>query len=126
LPILGSDTWDDESLRRKPEAVSLPAYFTVAFWPDLDRPQTAQFSRRYRDKFASSPDALAANSYDAARILMEAVVKSDGTREGLRQAIAEYGDHEGATGTIKMGPSRDAGKTALVLKIEGGNVAPAR
>jgi len=126
LPILGSDTWDDESLRSKPEAISLPAYFTVAFWPDLDDSQTAQFTKRFRDKYAEPPDALAANSYDAARILMQAAVRSDGTREGLRQVLSEFGTLSGATGPIRMGAGRDAEKTAVVLKIEGSNVAPAR
>jgi ABC-type branched-subunit amino acid transport system substrate-binding protein len=126
LPILGSDTWDDESLRRKPEAITLPAFFTVAFWPESDRPETAQFTKRFRDKFAEPPDALAANAYDAARILMGAALKSDGTREGLRQVLSGFGPFEGATGAMTLGEERDADKTAMILKIEGSNVAPAR
>jgi branched-chain amino acid transport system substrate-binding protein len=126
LPILGSDTWNNEALRMKPEAVSLPAHFTVGFWPELDTQQTQAFTRRYQERFASPPDALAASAYDAARLLMTAILRSDGTREGLRAALSGIGSFDGLTGIMRMTPQREVEKTAVVLKIERGDVTPAR
>jgi len=125
LPILGSDTWNDRALRKKPEAINLPAFFTVSFWPELDRPETVRFTQRYQERFAALPDSLSANAFDAAGLLMEAILRSDGTREGLRQQLANFGSFEGVSGPLIMTPQRDIAQEAIVLEINNGFVGPA-
>jgi len=122
LPMLGSDSWDEDELTRRPEAVGTDAWFTTGFWPAHDRPATRQFVTRYQERFAAPPDMLAANAYDGARLLMEAILRSDGTREGLRETITNFGPFNGAAGEFRMGTSREPEKEAFVLKIEGGSI----
>jgi len=126
LPILGSDTWADEALRRKPEDVTLEAYFTTAFWPDLPRLQTKSFTQRYQTAYAAAPDPIAAAAYDAAKVLMTAILKSDGTREGVRQALADSGGFEGVSGPGRMTPQRELEQDAVIMKVDHGNILPAR
>lgn len=126
LPILGSDTWADEALRRKPEDITLEAYFTTAFWPDLPRPQTRSFTQRYQTAYAAAPDPIAAAAYDAAKVLMTAILKSDGTREGVRQALADTGGFEGVSGPGRMTPQRELEQDAVIMKVDHGNILPAR
>ena len=121
LPLLGSDSWDDEALRRKPEAIGGEAYFTVGFSPETGHKAAQEFAERFKERYAAPPDSLAAHSYDAARLLMEAVLRSDGTREGVRETLSEFGVFEGATGIFRQGASREAEKEAIVLKIESGS-----
>ncbi len=125
LPLLGSDIWNDKALRKKPEAINLKAFFTVSFWPELDR-HTRKFTRRYQKHYAARPDSLAANAYDAARLLMEAILRSDGTREGLRQTLAEFGEFKGVTGLLTMTPQRETEQEAVVLKINNGTITPVK
>ena len=125
LPLLGSDSWDEVELTRKPKAIGTESYFTVGFWADLDRPATRQFVKRYQDRYAAPPDTLAAHAYDGARILMEAIVRSDGTREGLREQFAGFGLFDGASGEFKMGSSREPEKEAVILMIGKETIVPA-
>jgi len=125
LPMLGSDTWNDEALRKRPEGVTVEAYFPASFWPEYDRPLTRRFVARYRERYAADPDALAAAGYEAALLLMDAAARSDGTREGLRQALADSGALEGLTGPMRMTPQREAEKSAVILTVRNGNIVPA-
>ena len=125
LPLLGSDSWDEVELTRKPESIGCEAYFTVGFWADLDRPATRRFVQRYQDRYAAPPDTLAAHAYDGARILMEAILRSDGSREGLREQLSGFGPFDGASGEFRMGSSREPEKEAVVLMIGKENIAPA-
>lgn len=126
LPILGSDTWNDDALRKRPEAIGLEAFFTVGFWPDLDRPRTFQFTQRYQQRYAAPPDALAAGAYDAACLMMEAALRSDGTREGLRHSLAEFGELDGVAGPLRMTDRRETERDAVILEVSNGTIAPAR
>jgi len=125
LPMLGSDSWDEVELTRKPESIGSEAYFTVGFWADLDRPATRKFVARYQERYAAPPDTLAAHAYDGARILMEAILRSDGTREGLREQLSAFGPFDGASGEFKMGASREPEKEAVILMIGKETIAPA-
>jgi hypothetical protein len=126
LPILGSDTWADEALRKRPEDITLEAYFTTSFWPDLPRPVTQDFTRRYQAAFAAAPDAIAAAAYDAAKVLMTAILRSDGTREGVRQALADFGTFEGLRGAGRLTAERELEQDAVIMKMDHGNFLPAQ
>ncbi len=126
VTLFGSDTWDDDDLRRRPEGITLPARMTVAFWPDLPHPRAAEFTLRYQDTFAAPPDALAAAAYDAARMLMSAVLRSDGTREGLREALATAPEIDGLTGPVRVTPGRDLVRDPVILRLQGGSFVPVR
>jgi branched-chain amino acid transport system substrate-binding protein len=126
VTLFGSDTWDDEALRKRPEAVTLDAYFTTAFWPDLPDSRTADFTRRYQERFAAPPDAIAAASYDAARLLMRAALDSDGTREGFRQSLAGSGSFDTVVGPAQLTAQRELEREPVILRISGGTIVPAR
>jgi len=126
VTLFGSDTWDDDAMRKRPEAVTLEAYFTTAFWPDLPDSRTADFTRRYQERFAAPPDAIAAASYDAARLLMRASLASDGTREGLRQELASTGSFDSVVGPARLTPQRELEREPVILRIAGGAIVPAR
>ena len=126
VTLFGSDTWDDEALHKRPEAVTLDAYFTTPFWPDLADSRTADFTRRYKERYAAPPDAIAAAAYDAARLTMNAILRSDGTREGLRQALSETGSFDSVAGPATLSPQRDLVREPVILRIAGGAFVPAR
>ncbi len=126
LPMFGSETWYDAALYRKPEEVTVQAYFTASFWPKLERPLTRDFVRRYQEKFAESPDSLAANSYDSARLLIQASLHSDGSREGLRQALLESGAIEGVASRLNVAPDRETAREPVILTFTEGNIEQIR
>ena len=125
LPMLGSDSWDDETLRKRPEAVSVDASFTTSFWPDMEAPVTRKFVQRYKEAYAAPPDALAANAYDAAMLLMNAIGRSDRTREGLREAMSTAGSFDGVCGPVRITPQREIEKEPIILRVANGTISPA-
>lgn len=124
LPIFGSDAWDDEALRKRPQDMGLEARFVASFWPELAMPRAAEFTRRYRERFASDPDALAASAYDALRLLADGIRRADGTREGLRAALAQGPAIEGLTGPLRITPQREAERTPVILQVSRDGIVP--
>ena len=68
------------------------------------------------------PDGLAALSYDAARLLFDAMKRNDGKTDGasLAAAIAATKDFEGVTGKFSIDSKRDAVKPSLVVQMKQG------
>jgi branched-chain amino acid transport system substrate-binding protein len=86
-----------------------------------EEPRVQQFVLRYKEKYGSVPDAMAALGYDAAKLLADALGRA-GSTEGpaLRDALAATRDFGGVTGRITIDPQRNAHKDAVVLKIQDG------
>ena len=83
------------------------------------------FVQKFRAKFNETPDAIAALSYDAVRILLNSI-RACGSTEGpkLRDAIAATRDFDGVTGTITISPERNATKSAVILTVKDGQLMP--
>jgi branched-chain amino acid transport system substrate-binding protein len=97
------------------------AYFSNHYSVDDPSPAVQQFVAAYRKKYGANPDSIAALSYDAARLLADAIRRA-GSTEGkrMRDALAETKDFSGVSGMIKMDADRNPIKPAVVLKVEGG------
>ena len=121
VPLLGGDGWDSEKTLEIGGAAVEGYYFSTHYAADSDSPKVQEFVRRYKEKYAATPDAMAALGYDSAGILADALGRA-GDTEGakLRAAIAATQNYEGVTGRISIDPERNARKDAVVLKIEGG------
>ena len=80
-----------------------------------------RFVAAYRKKYGVAPDSIAALSYDAARLLADAISRA-GSTEGkrVRDALADTKSYAAVSGTISMDADRNPVKPAVVLKVEGG------
>ena len=71
------------------------------------------------DEHGVVPDALAALSYDATTILLQALDKAkQPTPEAIVQVLSELKGFHGVTGTIGFDKNGDAVKSAVMLKVE--------
>ncbi|MFN8943692.1 MAG: ethanolamine utilization protein EutJ, partial [Pseudobdellovibrionaceae bacterium] len=67
-----------------------------------------------------TPEGLAALGYDAARVLIEAMERTDEiTPQKIRDEIARTKDFNGATGKITLDENRNAIKSAVVVEVQG-------
>jgi branched-chain amino acid transport system substrate-binding protein len=119
--LLGGDGWDSPKLTEIGGDTVEGAYFSNHYSVDDPSPAVQQFVAAYRKKYGANPDSIAALSYDAARLLADAIRRA-GSTEGkrMRDALAETRDFSGVSGTIKMDADRNPIKPAVVLKVEGG------
>jgi len=120
-PLLGGDGSDSSKLGEI-GGESLNGCFYSNHYSHQDPSERVQdFIKRYREKFKSDPDSLAALAYDSARVTIEAMKRApDLSGPALRAAIAETKEFPGVAGVITLDANRNPVKPAVVLKIEGG------
>jgi branched-chain amino acid transport system substrate-binding protein len=119
--FLGGDGWHADALVKDAGEEMAGAYLTDHFAPDIPKEASKNFVKAYEDRFHHDPSALAAQGYDAAKLLADAMKRSKGdTPESLRDAIAETKDFQGATGTISINAERNADKPIVIVRIKDG------
>ncbi len=120
--LLGGDGWDSgERLGQLGGAAVEGALYSTHFAPDNPGGRVQDFLARYKARFGHLPDALGALGYDAARVGIDALRRSNGAGgPALREQIARTRDFDGITGRITLGPDRDAVKPAVIVKLVKG------
>ena len=122
--FLGGDGWDSEDLLKGAKAELEGAYFTNHYAPDVPWPNSQIFVKNYRDKYKREPSSLAAQGYDAAKLLYAAMARATSIGpEPIREALAATKGFQGATGTITIDKNRNAEKPVVVVQIKGGRFA---
>ena len=96
------------------------AIFTAGFHSGDESPAVQNFVTKYRELFNEEPDMFAAQAYDAARIVIEAIKTKGTTPEQIREGIAETENFPGITGNTSIDEEGDTIKDVLILKVEGG------
>lgn len=124
VPLLGGDGWESPKLIEiGGKALEGCVYSNHYFYAD-PAPQVRNFVQKYKDRYGAIPDALAALGYDAMKTLADAMKRAkkvDGP--SLRDAIAATKGLPGVTGTITLGPDRNAtGKKLVFEEIRNGQL----
>ncbi len=119
--LLGADGWDSPKLVEIGGEAVEGAYFSNHYSVDDPAPAVRAFVEAYEARYGAEPDSIAASSYDATRLLADAITRA-GSTEGrrIRDALASTRDFAGVTGAITMDADRNPIKPAVVLKVEGG------
>ena len=133
VPLLGGDGWDSPKLIEGaggPGAALEGSYFTNHSSMSDPKPTIQKFVSAYKTAYGGQqPDSLAALGYDAVGVLVDAMKRTAAPANGdyaspeyrakLRDAIAATKNYQGITGTITIGPDRNAVKPAVVLQVHG-------
>ncbi len=121
VPLLGGDGWDAPDLFKIGGDALNGSYFSNHFAPDIATPKAQKFVADFKAKYGMEPTGLGALGYDAAAVLVDAIKRAGSfDAKAIRDALAKTKDFEGVTGNITIDAHRDAEKSAVVLKIDGG------
>ncbi|MGC4090731.1 MAG: ABC transporter substrate-binding protein [Polyangiaceae bacterium] len=121
LPLLGGDGWDAPDLVKIGGDALNGSYFSNHFAPDVATPKAQKFVADFKAQYGQEPTGLGALGYDAGGVLVEALRAAPNADSAtLRDRIAAVKDWEGVTGKISIDAGRNAQKSAVVLKIDGG------
>ena len=122
VPMLGGDGWDSEKLYEIGGDALLGCYFSNHYSVDDPSPRIQEFVGKFKKAYGGQvPDSLAAQAYDAAGMLVDAMKRAkDLSGPSIRDALAETKNYKGVTGDITMDQNRNASKPAVVLKIGKG------
>ena len=119
--LMGSDGWDSPELLKANPADFDRVYFANHFWVGAEDPLVKKFVADYSAKYGVAPDALAAASYDAARLLFQAIKTANSLESAaIRDALAQSKDFPGVTGRITLDANRNANVPVYMLRINGG------
>jgi len=119
--LLGADGWDSPKLAEIGGAAVEGSYFSNHYSVDDPSPAVRKFVDTYKQAYGAEPDSIAALSYDAARLVADAIQRA-GSTEGkrVRDALASTKDFPGVTGNITMDADRNPVKLPVILKVVNG------
>ncbi|MEW6547024.1 MAG: ABC transporter substrate-binding protein [Bacillota bacterium] len=119
--FLGSDSWGSTDLIKLGGEAMEGHFFSTHYAPDIATPEAQKFINAYKSKYGSTPDDVAALTYDSFGLLFQAL-KAAGKvdREALRDALASIKEYKGVTGQMQFKGTGDPIKSAVILQIQGG------
>ncbi|MEA2338721.1 MAG: branched-chain amino acid transport system substrate-binding protein, partial [Thermoanaerobaculia bacterium] len=124
VPLLGGDGWESPKLIEIGGKALEGCIYTNHYFYGDPAPVVSTFVQKYKERYGQTPDSLAALGYDAMKTLADAMkraAKLDGP--SLRDAIAQTKGLVGVTGTINIGPDRNAmGKSLVIEEIKNGQL----
>ena len=115
-----------------PDRVATPAFleaagdaaegfvFTYPIDPRSRAEPWTRFRDRYRERFGEEADATASYTYDATRLLIDAIRKAGLNRARIRDALYEVRSYEGVSGTIRFDPTQNNITPVILGHVEKG------
>lgn len=121
VPFLGSDSWGSAELITLCGKDCDGYYFSTHYAADAATPVATKFIEAYKAKYGSTPDDVAALTYDSFGLLWQALQSAGKIdREAVRNALAKIPKYEGVTGNMSFTEgSGDPIKSAVILQIKG-------
>lgn len=117
--ILGSDGWD--TMTPEEYAVVGEAFFSTLWAPGPEDDRNRVFINAYKKAYQGSPDAVAALTYDAVGLIVEAVKKGGGIDSGtIREGLAKIRAYPGLAGTISFAQGGDPIKSVSIMAVKEG------
>ena len=120
--LLGGDGWDSPRLTEIAGEAGDGAYFSNHYSPEDPSPETARFVAAYRRRYGEVPDSVAALSYDAGRLVADAIRRAgEASGPRIREALSQTRSFPGVTGALSFDLERNPVKSITILRIENGH-----
>ncbi len=119
--LLGPNDWYDGDLLAIARKHVEGALLTAQFFPESTLPFVQSFARDFESAFERSPDALAAQGFDAANLVLVQLADRRDTRASVRDGILTLQAYPGVTGILSMRADGNAHKRPFLLEIERGH-----
>ena len=121
--LLGTGAWLHEDLVRLGGRYLEGALFPSDVHAGSELEPLRDFAQRYQNIFGEAPEGFAAQSYDAAHLLIAQLARGDDDRRSLRGALLDARVHAGVSGVVSLGPDGRARKRPLLLGVVDGQLA---
>ncbi len=123
-PIMGSDSWGSAELMKLCGNACKGAYFSTHYAAAGATGATKDFIDKYKAKYGYVPDDVAALTWDAIGLLVQALKnaaplsgKLNKDRDAVRVGLSKIKDFDGITGKMTFGATGDPSKCTVVVKI---------
>ena len=123
-PFMGSDAWGSAELMTLCGDDCKGLFFSTHYAAAGAKGETKAFIDRYQKQYGYTPDDVAALTWDATRIVLQAIQETGGLtgklkadRKAIREAMAGIKSFAGITGSMKFDAQGDPIKCAVVVRI---------
>jgi branched-chain amino acid transport system substrate-binding protein len=120
--VLGTRGWQSPDLLRLGGTAIEGAIFTEPFDSSSSSPTVTDFTRRYHMSYGHTPDVMAAQAYDATRVLLSALPPGVTSREEVEQRMRRVRGYPGASGTISLQEDGSVQKTPSIRGVRSGRI----
>jgi branched-chain amino acid transport system substrate-binding protein len=121
--LLGGDGFEAPQLLEIGGDALEGAYYSTHFAVENTGALSRAFVEAYRRIHGGPPNGLAALTYDAVRIIADAISRAGTTeRAALRRALSSTRDFPGVTGLTTINSQRDADKDAAIITVRNGRL----
>jgi branched-chain amino acid transport system substrate-binding protein len=124
VTLLGGDGFEAPQLLEIGGAALEGTYYSTHFAVENAGDASRGFVEAFRARFGTAPNGLAALTYDAVRLVADAVRRAGSTdHAAVRRALAATRGFPGVTGMTTINAQRDADKDAAIITIRNGRPA---
>jgi branched-chain amino acid transport system substrate-binding protein len=123
-PIMGSDSWGSAELMKLCGDDCKGLFFSTHYAAAGAKGATKEFIDKYQAKYGYVPDDVAALTWDAIRLLFQAVQNTNGLsgnidkdRDAVKDQLTQIKDFDGITGKMTFTPGGNPTKCAVIVKI---------
>jgi branched-chain amino acid transport system substrate-binding protein len=96
---------------------------TTVYDEHSTEPKAVDFSKRWRDKYNSTPSFVGAFAYDSLQLLAESMRKNGASSEQIRQGLQGIEGLDGAVGRMRFLDSGELQFPLVIKKVQGGKLA---
>jgi branched-chain amino acid transport system substrate-binding protein len=122
VTVLGESGWNHPELVKRTAGFVEGAVFMDSFFASAADPQVREFVQNYRAMFNTTPDLMAAQSYDAMLMLLRVLKQKPQTREEVREKLRNLKDFKAATGWMGVLPEGDVDRRLFALTVRRGQI----
>lgn len=120
-PLFGGDSWEAPELIAIGGKAVEGVYYSTHASPESPAPEVQAFVKKFQQRWGEIPDSTAAQGYDAAILLFDALKRAGTTDSAkVRDALAATKDFPAVTGHITIDADRNPLKGAVILQVRDG------
>jgi ABC-type branched-subunit amino acid transport system substrate-binding protein len=120
VPLLGGNGWNHQELSRVADRTLDGGTFVDGFFVDSANANVQDFVDRYQRRYQATPSLFAAQGYDAAGLVLEALRRGATTGEAVREFLATQHGLPTLTGPASFGPDGTLNRRVLLLQLKRG------
>lgn len=124
VKFLGSDAWGGETILKECGYSCNGSYLSAHYAPDDKSQVTQRFVQSFKNAYGSTPDDVAALTYDSLGLLFRAIQNAGRlNRELITQGMAKISQHDGVTGALRyQSGSGDPTKPIVIFQVVNGKL----
>ena len=117
--LIGTNLWHSDALIRMAQQYAQGAICAEGFFAQSDLINVQNFTRQYEETFQTTPDFMAAISYDTAMLLFQIISRPNVIyRSAIKYSLMNLNAFQGVTGSTSFDDTGEVSKQLFILQLQ--------